>query len=188
MDEHTGSTTMLDSSGNSNNGTLTNVKAGVPGVVGTGYSFTPKAYVTVPDSASLDPGYRDISITLHFKTSSLPSSGDFDLLRKGKSPGGSEYKVELLKTGQINCSFHGSNGVGVQSTGSSLANGAWHTVICARTDWRTASLTVDGTTFTHTNGAIGAISPTQKLYLGANPDAGNDYYKGSLDDAIVQVG
>jgi chitodextrinase len=188
MDEASGATTMDDSSGHGNNGTLTNVKAGVPGFTGRGYSLTPNAYVTVPSSSSLNPGYRDISITLHFKTSSLPSSGDFDLLRKGASPGGTEYKIELLQTGQINCSFHGTNGVGVQSTGASLANGAWHTVTCARTDWRTASLTVDGTHYTHTNGPIGSIAPTQNLYLGANPVAGNDYYKGSLDDATIREG
>ena len=188
MDEPAGSTTMLDSTANHNNGTLTNVKAGQPGVNSTGYSFTPSAYVTVPSSGSLNSGYRDISITLHFKTSSLPSTGDFDLLRKGASPGGSEYKIELLQSGQINCSFHGSNGVGVQSSGSSLANGAWHTITCARTDWRTATLTVGSSHYTHTNGPIGSIAPSQNLYLGANPLAGNDYYNGNLDDVSIRVG
>jgi chitodextrinase len=195
MDEPAGSTTMIDSSSNGNNGALTNVKTGVPGYTGTGYSFTPKAYASVPSSTSLNPGYRDIRVTLHLKTTSLPSSGDFDLLRKGKSPNDVEYKVELLQSGQILCALHGSVagtyvGLGVQSSGSSLANGHWHTIVCARTSYRTVSLNVDGTQYTATlsSGSLGTISPSSNLYIGANPVAGNDYYGGSLDDVTVQVG
>jgi hypothetical protein len=195
MDEPAGSTTMIDSSSNGNNGALTNVKTGVPGYTGTGYSFTPKAYASVPSSTSLNPGYRDIRVTLHLKTTSLPSSGDFDLLRKGKSPNDVEYKVELLQSGQILCALHGSVagtyvGLGVQSSGSSLANGHWHTIVCARTSYRTVSLNVDGTQYTATlsSGSLGTISPSSNLYIGANPVAGNDYYRGSLDDVTVQVG
>jgi chitodextrinase len=197
MDEPAGSTTMIDSSPNGNNGTLTNVKAGVPGFAGTGYSFKPKAWVTVPDAPSLDPGYRNVSVTLHIMTTSLPSSGDFDLLRKGKSPGDVEYKVELLKSGQILCALHGLvggttfNGIGVQSTGAGLADGHWHTIVCARTGYGTVSLTVDGTQYTAVlsgGASLGAISPSEHLYIGANPDAGNDYYRGSADDVTVQVG
>jgi chitodextrinase len=196
MDEPAGSTTMLDSSPNQNDGTLTNVVAGAPGFTGTGYSFTPKAYVTVPSSASLNPDYRNVTVTLHLLTTSLPTSGDFDLLRKGKSPNDVEYKVELLQSGQILCALHGLvggttfTGVGVQSTGSSLADGNWHTITCARTDYRTVTLTVDGTQYSASlsGASLGAISPTLDLYIGANGLVGDDYYRGTLDDVTVQVG
>ena len=51
--------------------------------------------VEVPDSPSLNPGAAGINITLWVNTSSLPTSGDYDLVRKGAYPG-QEYKVELL--------------------------------------------------------------------------------------------
>ena len=65
MDEPAGSTTMLDSSGNGNNGTLKNgVQAGVPGETGTAYLFSGQSYVDVPSSNSLNPGTAraDISV------------------------------------------------------------------------------------------------------------------------------
>ncbi len=92
MNEKKGATTMVDSSPNHNNGTLHNVTAGVPGApgLGTAYQFggsTTKSYVEVPDSPSLDdPTGLGISISFWMKTTHMASSGDYDLVRKGRLP------------------------------------------------------------------------------------------------------
>src|SRR5689334_11920617 len=55
MNEPKGATTMIDSSGNGNNGTLlSGVQAGVPGFKGTAYSFSGQSYVDVPNSPTLN--------------------------------------------------------------------------------------------------------------------------------------
>ena len=90
MDEAAGATVMVDFSGHGNTGTLHNVTAGVPGKVGTAYSFggsKVQSYVEVPDSPTLNPGTAKINISVWFNTTSLPTSGDFDLVRKGDYPG-----------------------------------------------------------------------------------------------------
>jgi len=59
MNEPAGSTVMVDSSGNGNNGSLHNVTAGAAGHSGTAYKFggpKVKSYGEVPDSPSLNPG------------------------------------------------------------------------------------------------------------------------------------
>ena len=132
MNEQKGATTMVDSSGNNNTGTLHNVTAGAAGKVGTSYSFggsKVQSYVEVPDSPSLNPGAAKINISVWFNTKTLPTSGDFDLVRKGDYPG-EEYKVELLQSGGINCEFLGTSGHVALQGGSALANGAWHHINC----------------------------------------------------------
>ena len=74
MDETSG-TTAIDSSGNSNNGSLTGITFTSPGFDGTGgaYSFNgTSSKVLVPDSASLNPGSADVSITVHVKFTVKP--------------------------------------------------------------------------------------------------------------------
>ncbi len=187
MDEKAGSTTMVDSSGFGNNGTLHNVTAGVAGHVGTAYKFggsSVKSYVEVPNSSSLNPGSSPISISFWLKTTHLPSSGDFDLVRKGASPT-EYYKVELVKTNQIACSFHGSLKTSNATGGSSLANGAWHHVVCAENS-TAITLTIDGKVVKTTKVDVGSISTTIPVEIGAHPTF--DFYNGVLDDASIAVG
>ena len=132
MDEAAGATTMADSSGNGNTGTLHNVTAGVTGKVGKAYSFggsTVKSYVEVPDSPSLNPNASKINISLWLNTTTLPNSGDFDLVRKGDFPG-QEYKVELLPGGIINCEVFGASAHVILHGGSGLGDGKWHHINC----------------------------------------------------------
>jgi hypothetical protein len=107
MNETSG-TTMVDSSGHHNNGALHNVTLGGGGFSGKAYSFNgTSSYVSVPSSASLNPGSANITISFYLSTTSLPKSGDYDLVRKGAYPA-QNYKVELLPSGQIMCTFQGS--------------------------------------------------------------------------------
>jgi Concanavalin A-like lectin/glucanases superfamily len=187
MDEKAGSTTMVDSSGHHNNGTLHSVKAGVAGHIGTAYQFggsTVKSYVEVPNSASLNPGSSPITITFWMKTTHVPSSGDYDLVRKGDFPG-EEYKVELVKTNQIACTFHGSLHSSNATGGSNIANGKWHQIVCSENS-TAITLAIDGRVVKTTKVNVGSISTTTPVEIGAHP--GSDYYNGVLDDASIAVG
>jgi Concanavalin A-like lectin/glucanases superfamily len=186
MDETSG-TTMTDASGNGNNGTLHNVTLGAAGKYGKSYTFggsKVKSYVEVPNSASLNPGSANITISLWLRTFSLPKSGDFDLVRKGvfTAP---EYKVELLQSGQIQCTFRGTTSNHNATGGSGLNNGAWHHIQCIKTGTQIQTV-IDGTVVATTKAAVGSISNTYAVEIGAYP--GSDWYQGKLDEVSITVG
>jgi hypothetical protein len=181
----TSGTTMSDSSGNGNNGTLHHLALGATGCSGTAYTFNgSSSYVSVPNDPSLNPGSANIRITFCLKTSSLPTSGDYDLVRKGTFKG-KEYKIELLKSGQIGCVFRGSAGHFNATGGSGLDNGAWHHIACVKTSSE-VTLKIDGTVVKSTTGAVGSIRNSDALEIGAYP--GSDWYKGSLDEVSIAFG
>jgi hypothetical protein len=185
MDEPAGSTTMLDSSGNGNNGILENgVQVGVAGETGTAYLFSGQSYVDVPNSGSLNPGTASVDISFWLNTTHLPTSGDYDLVRKGVYPD-QEYKTELLQSGQLACAFTGSAGTVTAIGGPSLADGAWHHVECVKTDFQ-VQLSIDGVVVATTSGSAGSIATSDDATLGAHP--GYDYYQGTLDDVTLTYG
>ena len=98
-------TLLYDSSGHGNNGTAHNVTPGAAGLSGNAYTFNGKSsYAEVPNSKSLNPGSANITISFYLNTTHLPKTGDYDLVRKGDYPV-ENYKVELLPSGQIKCTF-----------------------------------------------------------------------------------
>lgn len=186
MDETSG-TTMADSSGHGNNGTLHNVTLGAAGKYGKSYTFggpKAKSYVEVPNSASLNPGSANITISFWLRTLSLPKSGDFDLVRKGvfTAP---EYKVELLQSGQIQCTFRGTTSNHNAIGGSGLNNGKWHHVQCIKTATQIQTV-IDGTVAATTKATVGSISNTSAVEIGAYP--GSDWYMGKLDEVSITTG
>jgi len=192
MDETSG-TTMFDSSGNNNNGTLHGpVQVGLPGPAGhgTAYSFSGQSDVDVPFSPTLVAGSANVTISFWFATTHLPTSGDYDLVRMGTYPN-PEYKVELVGTGQIGCTFHGSISSHNATGGSGLADGNWHYVQCIKTASQ-IQLWIDGTEVKVTNAVIGSVSPTEDAFLGAHGNPGSssgfDWYQGKLDDVSIAIG
>lgn len=184
MDETSG-TTMIDSSGHGNNGTLHSVTLGATGTSGYAYTFTGKpAYVSVPTAASLNPGSANINISFDLNTTSLPTSGDYDLVRKGVWTV-QEYKVELLQSGQIQCTFRGSTSKHNATGGSGLNNGAWHHIQCIKTTAQ-IQLIIDGKVAASTNATVGSISNSYDAEIGAYP--GSDWYKGKLDEVSIAFG
>jgi Concanavalin A-like lectin/glucanases superfamily len=192
MNETSG-TTMYDSSGNNNNGTLQGpVQLGVagPSGQGTAYGFSGKSDVDVPYSATLVAGSANIDIAFWLKTTNLPTSGDYDLVRMGDYPA-QEYKVELEKNNQIACTYHGSSSSNNATGGANVANGQWHYVQCIKTA-TAIQVVIDGTTVANKSAMIGSVSPPSDLYVGAHGSpgtaAGFDWYQGDLDDVSVTFG
>ena len=184
MDETSG-TVMYDSIA-SHNGTLHSVQLGLPGFSGTGYGFNgSSSYVSVPSAGDLNPGSANITITIHLKTTSVPATPDWDLIRKGLyTTAGGEYKMEYQPSGQASCGFKGSGGYSELMAGPALNDGQWHTVQCVKTS-SAIKVVVDGQAFSK-SATIGSIANTAAVPIGARP--GSEYFKGSLDEASVQVG
>jgi Concanavalin A-like lectin/glucanases superfamily len=170
----------------SNDGTLTNVTPGVPGVNGTtGYGFT-RGYVRVPDDASLDPGTGNVTISMSANLSSLPATGDFDMIRKGDSPG-QQMKVEILRSGALDCAFRGTSGAKeIASTVLLAPNTGYHSLQCIKTASQVKAV-VDGTV-TAVTANIGSISNSADVVIGAHGTGTYDFYKGSLDDVSMTFG
>lgn len=187
MDETSG-TTMFDSSGNNNNGTLTDVTLGLPGVSGTAYGFNgTTSYAKIPPSASLNPGSSDVTLSAYVKFTGPFLDDSYDLVRKGLSTtAGGEYKMEILDSGELHCVFKGSAGtvrVEYEPSQPILGDGQWHNVKCIKGD-ATVTAMVDGQSTTR-SGAAGSISNSSAVFIGAK-NAGDDVYNGALDEVSIE--
>jgi hypothetical protein len=115
-------------------------------------------------------------------TTYLPTSGDFDLVRMGVYPN-PEYKTELLQSGQLACTFHGSSGDGNATGGTNLADGNWHHIECLKTASQ-IQLLIDGNVAATTNAAVGSVNSTEDTTLGSH-DGSYDWYHGLLDEVSI---
>ncbi len=173
LNEKTGK--VIDSSGNHNDGV---VHGGVTRN-GTGYTFDGHSgYVSVANSATLNPGAADVTITIGFTLDGNPAAGDdYDLVRKGLAgTKGGDFKVEILPGGKAFCRFRGTTAATV-SGGSNLGTGT-HTIQCLKTASK-ISVSVDGSVKASKSVKVGNISNSQPVMLAAKP--GDDFTKGLID-------
>jgi hypothetical protein len=189
MDETSGSV-MHDSSGHGYNGTLSNVQVGVAGFSGSkAYGFNgTSSKVVVPDVSGLNPGTKDLVVSVHVAFSAVPAD-DYDLIRKGlQSTAGGDWKIEIVRVNGAaiaRCYLRGSSGSWQKTTGPNLADGAWHTITCER-HATTVQMSVDGTVWKKTT-TIGSISNTAALSIGAKA-SGGDWMKGTIDEVSITIG
>jgi len=195
MDEPANATTMRDSSPEANNGSITSVVTGRPGLVsGFAYDFNgTTSFVSVPDDSSLDPGSANITLsaTVRVAVTTMPDDS-MDLVRKGvTTTSGGDWKMEIKRAsdptvGKLLCVFKGGTKVAVQrSAGVDLVDGRVHRVQCIKTATQVKAV-VDGRTFTTTKSA-GSISNNQPVVLGSKV-AGDDVLQGTLDQVSVNIG
>lgn len=198
MDEPPGATTMFDSAaaGGANNGAITSVITGVPGLVGgNAYQFDgTTSYVTVPDNPSLDAGAANITLTATVKVEDGEILDDsYDLVRKGvtTTPGG-EWKMEIKRSGtnttvgKLLCVFKGGTKVAVQRQANiDIVDGRAHTLKCIKTASQVQAV-VDGRTFTNVK-AAGSIANDQPVILGSK-SPGDDMLQGVLDQVMISIG
>ena len=200
MDETSG--TVAHDAAGANNGTLQAVNVNQPGdpslPPGRSYQFTGstnKSAMTVPDAASLNPGTANITVSIHVQFTQLPTpgKGDYDILRKGAATingqRGTEYKLELLPTGQAYCELRGTIGTVKLTGATNLADGAWHTIICSRTGIGSMSLAVDGATLTaNASTSIGSIASSLPFFVGGSLNPVQDFYRGQIDEVSYASG
>jgi nitrogen fixation protein FixH len=185
---------MTDSSGNNNNSSAMTGITGVAGSSGQGYHFASNGSVTVPNSATLNPGTEDFSITVNVNFGAAPAAGlDYDLIRKGlSSTAGGEWKMEIFGNSTLAspafCLFKdtsGSPAVTVRGT-ANLAGTGWRKITCAKTSTQ-VTVAVDGVVQRTNRTAVGTISNTADVSLGRKL-GGGDQYVGDMDEVTIQKG
>ena len=174
---------MIDSSGNNNDGDPTDV-----GQRGSRYVFNGStSYVLVPDSDSLDPEGKDITLRAGVKVTDKPMDDDsYDIVRKGLSgsPGG-DYKMEIMRAadptvGNLHCLFKGTEGTVDIVARRDIVDGEWHTLECIKTSTSVVAR-VDGRSGSTKAGSAGSISNASNVMVGAKTaDPLDDTFDGSM--------
>lgn len=194
MDEGSGASVMTDSAGGDNNGAISSVITGVPGLAGgNAYQFDgATSYVNVPDAPELDPGTKDIALQATVKVEDGEILDDsYDIVRKGitSTPGG-DFKMEIKRNGtdttvgKLLCVFKGTNTVKRQAR-PDIVDGRAHTLKCIKKAGSVQAV-VDGRSYT-TTATAGAIANDQPVVLGSKV-AGDDVLQGVLDEVSINIG
>jgi hypothetical protein len=180
---------MIDSSGN-NNGDPTDVRQR-----GSRYVFNGStSYVLVPDSDSLDPQEKDITLRARVKVTDAPMDDDsYDIVRKGLSstPGG-DYKMEIKRAadptvGKLHCLFKGDGGTVDKVARRDIVDGNWHTLECIKTSTSVVAR-VDGKSGSTKAGSAGSISNPTNVLVGAKTAVPlDDTFDGSMDFVGIDI-
>src|SRR3712207_3166485 len=182
---------MIDSSGNGNNGTPTDVRQ-----TGSKYVFNGStSYVAAPDSDSLDPLEEDITLRARVMVTDAPMDDDScDIVRKGLSgrPGG-QYKMEIKRAaadptvGKLNCLFQGSGGTLNKVSRRDIVDGNWHTLECIKTA-DSVVVRVDGRRGSTKAGSAGSISNPTNVLVGAKTAIPlDDTFDGKMDFVSIDI-
>jgi concanavalin A-like lectin/glucanase superfamily protein len=185
MDETSG-TTMVDSSGNNNHGTISGATIGRPGKFGLAYEFNSRSIVK--SKSTLNPGRSDFSVSMWINFLQPPPSDSMDIIRKGFSgTSGGDFKFEIHPGGNMRCYVKDSGGtsVSVASSGD-LSDGRWHHVLCRRSD-NTFSVVIDGSVAKSSTKSLGSISNSASLNVGAKND-NEDHFLGLIDETVMTIG
>jgi hypothetical protein len=180
---------MIDSSGNGNNGSPTDVVQ-----TGSTYEFNGStSRVVVPNNPSLNPGNKDITLRASVMVPDAPMDTDsYDIVRKGLAASSiGDYKMEIKRTkdpsvGKLHCLFKGDAGRVRKVARPDVVDGAWHTLECIRTS-NSVVATVDGSPYTQT-GSPGSISNSDDVVVGAKrPDTFDDMFYGSMEFVTIEI-
>ncbi len=175
---------MIDSSGNNNNGTPTDVVQ-----TGSTYVFNgSSSRVVVADNDSLDPAAWDITLTASVRVRGTSLDDDsYDIVRKGLSTTtGGDYKMEIKRVksdptvGKLHCLFKGTEGTVRKVARRDIVDEGWHTFECKKTSTSVVAR-VDGKSYTKT-GSVGSISNSREVIVGAKTTSPlDDVFDGSMD-------
>jgi hypothetical protein len=148
---------------------------------------------TASDDDAFDPGTSSFTVSVHVRSSTMPSSsvGDYDLARKGlSSTSGGYWKLEMIpnKARTKTLALCQMTGARLKWAPFSLTNGQWHTITCTRdASGPTLKLTIDGRSKSKTITTPKKIANSSKLFVGAK-DSNDDEYTGDMDELTISVG
>ena len=200
MNEAPGSTVMVDSSGNGNNGTVNPSGVQTGGVYdgSTGYNWpfrspteppaSPERIVQVPDNIALEPGSDDFTVEIRMRFTDKFGN----IAQKGQAQtAGGQWKIQMPQ-GIPSCLFKGSAGQVATGAQTAMDDGAWHTLTCVLTP-AGVSMYVDGVFRSKKNGTTGTINNNFPMTVGGKIDCDQidvtcDYYTGQVDYLKITKG
>ncbi|MGN6634925.1 MAG: LamG-like jellyroll fold domain-containing protein, partial [Oryzihumus sp.] len=184
---------MADASGRGHDGDITNVTLGVPGDVGTAYSFdAATSIVRVPSADDLNPGTLPLQISAHLRVPASLTSGDYNVIQKGTATAsGGAYKLEISaktgsKFGHPDCAFNSAAGKNRVFGKTSVADGKWHVVECHLSTTQ-AWVTIDGRDGPKSARVAGSIANASALTVGGKTN-NTHYFNGDLDEVAITIG
>ncbi|MFT3871420.1 MAG: PKD domain-containing protein [Nocardioides sp.] len=200
MDEPAGSTVMLDSSGNGNDGTVNPAGVETGGVFdgATAYNWpyrlpteppaSPERIVQVPDDIALEPGNDDFTIELRLRFTN--KFGNIAQKGQATTPGG-QWKIQA-PGGIPSCLFKGSAGQVATGSQTAMDDGKWHTLTCSL-DSTGVKMYVDGLLRSTKLGTVGTIDNTFPMTVGGKIQCNQvtvtcDYFSGQLDYLRISKG
>ena len=163
-----------------------------PARCASGATTCARALLEAPNRADLNPGTRPFRWGASVSVTPAQLSGSSNVMQKGVTTADSQWKLQSgSEHGNALCVLvgRGSTKAYIARSSVTVANGAWHKVLCQRSG-STLTVAVDGVS----RGRISipaALSVTNMLPLrvgGPNFNKSSDMYHGSLDDVLAAVG
>lgn len=151
----------------------------------------PRVLVEVAALPELDPGEHDFEYGATVRLEPTETTVGSNLVQKGRfGTTGGQWKLQVDgRDGAPSCVVRGDAPEAqpvVARSHLSLADGAWHVVVCRR-DAEGVSISVDGEV-DRTAGATGSVSNDAPLRVGApGVGVGDDQFHGRLDDVYLAV-
>jgi len=166
--------------------------ASFPVACATTATTCPRALLETPNVANLNPGTRTFRWSARMLTIKTQITGSANIMQKGVAGTGSQWKMQVGKTnGKAQCivSGAGSRTAYIARSSASVADGAWHKVLCQRSG-TTLSVWVDNQQAGQTTVPANlSISNTMPLRVGGpNLKTKTDMFHGRLDDVYAELG
>ncbi len=190
LDDASG-TTATDSSGNANNGTLTNGPTwGTGQVKGDTVFDGVNDYVTTPNSTAIDMGAnQDFTLALWVKTSQAATAGQHPMMLSKEDVNNPRQGYNMFLHAQTDDPTWYlelfSNGTAAYAVGkSNIADGQWHHIVGMRKGGRLYSYEDGGLATVNAAGFTGSLSKNIPLRFGRSSGSGW-YFNGSLDEVRI---
>jgi hypothetical protein len=162
-----------------------------PAACPSGATVCPRGLLEAADDADLNPGTRMFRWSARVNVAKAQLVGSSNVLQKGVATTGSQWKMQIGATnGRAQCVVAGTGASGtymVRST-TTVADGAWHKILCQRSG-TSLSVYVDGAQ-RGTATIPSTVSITNNLPLrigGPNFNTHSDMYHGQLDDVYAEL-
>jgi hypothetical protein len=174
-------TTVSDSSGNSNNGTINNASWTTSGKFGGALVFSGSSYVTVNDSPSLDLS-SGMTLEAWVSPSSTPTTWSTAIMKEQPS-----FYIYTLYAGspanQPNAYMMTAGGKAGIPGPSALPLNTW-SHLAATYDGATFALYVNGALVATKSAATNLVQASGPLHIGGN-DIWGEYFRGTIDEVRI---
>jgi hypothetical protein len=163
-----------------------------PARCASGATSCPRALLEAPNDADLNPGTRPFRWGASVFVTPARLVGSSNVMQKGVTTTDSQWKLQIGSAhGKAQCVLvgRGSTTAYIARSSITVADGAWHKVLCQRSG-TTLAVSVDGVNRGRT-AVPGALSVTNALPLrvgGPNFNTSSDMYHGYLDDVLAVLG
>ncbi|MGX6603841.1 LamG-like jellyroll fold domain-containing protein [Micromonosporaceae bacterium Da 78-11] len=163
-----------------------------PDVCAEGARTCPRGLLEAPNDVDLNPGTRLFRWSANVHLTKAQIKGSSNVMQKGVANTGSQWKMQIGATqGRAQCVAVGAGSptVYVARSTNSVADGAWHKVLCQRSG-TVLAVYVDGTLRGQTT-VPATMSITNELPMrigGANFNNSGAMYHGLLDDVYAELG